>query len=167
MRLVSCATNAASRWWTNSSDRKWRKSIAETATTLSSPPGAMAAAISSAQVNIRLGVQTAGMEFPRERTFWSVRQLRNELSLLVVRRKTIRIYGGIKLFNNYSRKVQIPSAQLMYACVYCKFENVIRVQCHFKYLEMPRALQCCCYPVLRNLLCLFYTLSISLSLCLA
>lgn len=49
-RPVSCAANVACRWWTNSLDRKWRKSIAETATTLSSLPGATDVETYSVQV---------------------------------------------------------------------------------------------------------------------
>lgn len=51
---VSCATNVGSRWWINNSAQRWKKSIAEIATTLNSQPGVMAAVTYSAQVNLNI-----------------------------------------------------------------------------------------------------------------
>jgi hypothetical protein len=48
-KLVSCAANVASRWWTNSLDQKWKKSIAEIATTHNLLLDATAVEIYSAQ----------------------------------------------------------------------------------------------------------------------
>jgi len=49
MKLVSCAANVASHWWTNNLDQKWKKSIAETATTLNLLLDAMVVEIYSVQ----------------------------------------------------------------------------------------------------------------------
>lgn len=67
---VSCAANVAFRWWTNSSGRRWRKSIAETATTHSSRPGVTDAETSFALVICLYDfiITTPGPRFD-ERTF--------------------------------------------------------------------------------------------------
>lgn len=60
MKLVSYATSVAYRWWTSSSDRKWKKSIAETAMTLSLLLGATDAETSSAQVIMPISYYVRG-----------------------------------------------------------------------------------------------------------
>lgn len=63
MRPVSCAANAASRSWTNSSAPRPRRSTAAIATTLSLPRVAMAAARCSVPVSNTFVTQSRGPEY--------------------------------------------------------------------------------------------------------